>query len=86
MQSGQWHEFKSNVAYLVFIFFTLGSLMSLAMGLLFGGFAGYGAIQTSANPRNVKVALGKTPLCNLQILITTHFIRLKIMYIYLLEI
>ena len=33
--------------------------MSLAMGLLFGGFAGYGAMQTSANPKNVMVSLGK---------------------------
>jgi hypothetical protein len=32
--------------------------MSLAMGLLFGGFAGYGAMQTSANPRNIMVSLG----------------------------
>ena len=36
-----------------------GSVMSLAMGLLFGGFAGYGAMQTSANPKNVMVSLGK---------------------------
>ena len=33
--------------------------MSLAMGLLFGGFAGYGAMQTSTNPRNVMVSLGE---------------------------
>ena len=32
--------------------------MSLAMGLLFGGIAGYGAMQTSANPRNITVSLG----------------------------
>ncbi|XP_046858488.1 transmembrane protein 14C-like [Xenia sp. Carnegie-2017] len=35
-----------------------GSVMSLAMGLLFGGFAGFGAMQTSTNPRNITLAVG----------------------------
>ncbi|XP_071965008.1 transmembrane protein 14C-like [Antedon mediterranea] len=35
-----------------------GSAMSLAMGLLFGSLAGYGASLTSNNPRNVHVILG----------------------------
>ncbi|CAB4000532.1 transmembrane 14C-like isoform X2 [Paramuricea clavata] len=42
----------------VFGYLKAGSVMSLAMGLLFGGFAGYGAMQTSTNPRNVMVSLG----------------------------
>ncbi|XP_028399513.1 transmembrane protein 14C-like [Dendronephthya gigantea] len=41
----------------VFGYVKAGSVMSLAMGLLFGGLAGYGAMQTSANPRNVMVGL-----------------------------
>ena len=41
-----------------FFLYVVGSVMSLAMGLLFGGFAGYGAMQTSANPRNIMVSLG----------------------------
>ncbi|XP_033123606.1 transmembrane protein 14C-like isoform X1 [Anneissia japonica] len=37
-----------------------GSAMSLAMGLLFGGVAGYGASLTSQDPRNVNVILGSS--------------------------
>ena len=37
-----------------------GSVMSLAMGLLFGGLAGYGAMQTSVNPKSVMVGLCKS--------------------------
>ncbi|XP_033123609.1 transmembrane protein 14C-like isoform X3 [Anneissia japonica] len=36
------------------------SAMSLAMGLLFGGVAGYGASLTSQDPRNVNVILGSS--------------------------
>ena len=42
----------------VFGYLKAGSVMSLAMGLLFGGIAGYGAMQTSANPRSIMVSLG----------------------------
>ena len=40
-------------------FFLLGSIMSLAMGLVFGGLAAYGAMQTSINPKNTGVGLCK---------------------------
>ncbi|XP_026093557.1 transmembrane protein 14C-like isoform X1 [Carassius auratus] len=35
-----------------------GSVPSLAAGLLFGGLAGFGAYQTSQDPKNIWVSLG----------------------------
>lgn len=37
-----------------------GSVPSLAAGLAFGGISALGAYQTSSNPRNVWVMLGKS--------------------------
>lgn len=56
------------------MFHLTGSVMSLAMGLLFGSLSGYGAMQTSTNPRNVMVSLGEyfIPLTYL-IYIAMHF-------------
>ena len=44
----------------------IGSVPSLAAGLAFGGISALGAYQTSSNPRNVWVMLGKNilTLCN----------------------
>ena len=39
----------------------LGSVPSLAAGLVFGGLAGFGAYQISGDPKNVWVSLGKLP-------------------------
>ncbi|KAL3868759.1 hypothetical protein ACJMK2_041525 [Sinanodonta woodiana] len=38
-------------------YFKAGSIPSLAAGVLFGGLAGFGAYQTTNDPRNVSVTL-----------------------------
>lgn len=40
------------------IFLSVGSVPSLASGLLFGGLASFGAYQVSQNPQNIYVSLG----------------------------
>uniref|UniRef100_A0A3Q1HMD6 Transmembrane protein 14C n=2 Tax=Acanthochromis polyacanthus TaxID=80966 RepID=A0A3Q1HMD6_9TELE len=42
---------------ILFCFFLLGSVPSLAAGLLFGGLAGFGAYQISNDPNNIWVSL-----------------------------